>query len=321
MKIDLDRAREERLKIARGEDSFVLQECVTCYACEEYCPHGNHPFYQIVDLQEKLGIHPVPKPIEKQQVRMMGPDGKAAHRELRSPLLDMCAFGMFEKFSIQGSLFQDVSTVSGNDIFCNLMFLHFARNSVILERLPKSIENLQEYYLKPNGITEVICFHDECYGTFTSWAPAFGIEVPFKSVHFFEFLLERMKERAGDITKIPMKVAYQRPCSNRLIPETQGLVDEIVELVGAERVRRKYDGENALCCGAAILGTGKDRLAEEVQKKNIQDMLDAGATACVFNCPFCLIALGERVAQNGLMPMLLSDLCRLALGEQLKGWG
>jgi Fe-S oxidoreductase len=321
IKLDPESARKERLKIARGEDSFVLRRCVTCYACEEYCPHGNHPFYQIVEVQEKLGIHPVPKPIEKQQVRMMAPDGKIQRRELRGPILDMCAFGMFEKFSIQGSLFEGVSTISGNDIFCNLMFLHFARNSVIRERLPKTIANIQEYYLNPNRAAEIICFHDECYGTFTSWAPAFGIEVPFKPVHFFEFLLAEMKERASDITKIPIKVAYQRPCSNRLVPETQGLVDEIIQLVGAERVRRTYDGENALCCGAAILGLGEDRLADEIQKKNIQDMLDAGATACVFNCPFCLIALGERVAQNGLMPMLLSDLCRLALGEQLKGWG
>ena len=42
MDIDRETAKREILKIARSEDSFVLHDCVTCYACEEYCPFNNH---------------------------------------------------------------------------------------------------------------------------------------------------------------------------------------------------------------------------------------------------------------------------------------
>ena len=35
---DREKAKEEMVKISEGKDSFVLQDCVTCYACEEYCP-------------------------------------------------------------------------------------------------------------------------------------------------------------------------------------------------------------------------------------------------------------------------------------------
>jgi Fe-S oxidoreductase len=321
MQFTPEQAREERLKIIRGEDARVLHECATCYACEEYCPHANHPFYQIVELQEARGMQIVPRPIEKQQVRMMAHDGKSKSRELQGPLLDMCAFGLFKDMSIVGGLFEGVSVVSGNDLFCNLMYLHFGRNSIIKDRLPRSLDNLRKHYLEPNGINEVICFHDECYGTFTSWAPAFGIEIPFKPVYFFDFLLKKLKERKSSLSQLPMKVAYQRPCSNRLVPETQHYVDDLLQMVGAERVERKYDRENSLCCGAGIMGLGRYEYAEELQQKNIDDMLAAGATACVFNCPFCMVALGEKAAANGLMPLLLSDLCRLALGEKLKGWG
>jgi Fe-S oxidoreductase len=317
----LEEAKKERWKIIRGEDSRVLTECATCYACEEYCPFGNHPFYQLVELQEARGVHPAPKPIEKQQVRMMTPPGKIEPRSLSDPLLNLCAFGLFEKFAIQGKLFENISTVSGNDIFCNLMFLHFAKNSVIKERVPLIIENMRKYYLDGNGIGEVICFHDECYSTFTHWAPAFGIEVPFKPVHFFEFLLGEMQKRKGEINQVPIKAAYQRPCSNRMIPETQHFVDEIFDLVGVEKIKRTYDGENALCCGGVLLAHGRYELAADVQKRNLEDMAAAGATACVFNCQYCLISLGEMVAQYGMMPLLLSDVCRLALGEQLKAWG
>ena len=69
--LSLEEARREKQKILAGEDSRILSECVTCYACEEYCPNGNHPFYQIVELQEKLGREPVPYPITRQQVAMM----------------------------------------------------------------------------------------------------------------------------------------------------------------------------------------------------------------------------------------------------------
>lgn len=53
--IGSDAAKIEWQKVINGEESFILKDCTTCYACEEYCPHGNHPFYMIVDRQEERG--------------------------------------------------------------------------------------------------------------------------------------------------------------------------------------------------------------------------------------------------------------------------
>ncbi|MEZ4549635.1 MAG: hypothetical protein R2860_05285 [Desulfobacterales bacterium] len=44
-------------------------------------------------------------------------------------------------------------------------------------------------------------------------------------------------------------------------------------------------------------------------------MLKTGATYCVFNCPFCMATLGQEVAEQGLMPILVSDLIQIALGD------
>ena len=38
MDIDIETARKEMEKMINGEDSFVLKDCVTCFACDEYCP-------------------------------------------------------------------------------------------------------------------------------------------------------------------------------------------------------------------------------------------------------------------------------------------
>lgn len=86
-----------------------------------------------------------------------------------------------------------------------------------------------------------------------------------------------------------------------------------------EHVKREYVGENALCCGGTILGQkkkGSRQFSLDLQKKNIEDMIQAGAQMCVFNCPACMQTIGKPVAKKGVMPKFMSDLCRLAIGEK-----
>lgn len=312
--MELATAKEEHDKVVRGEDSSILRKCVTCYACEEYCPCDNHPFYLIVERQEQLDIHPVPKPIEKSQVIMMAPKGRIERHEVKEPVINLCYFPMLKR-SITGKLYEEASLIMGSDIFCNLMFLHFARNSVIKERLPAMMDNIMAYHLGPSGVKDFVCYHDECYGTYTSWAPAFGMEVPFRPIHLFDFLQKRLTELQSQIKPLGIKAAYQRPCSNRLCPETDRFVDGIFELIGVERAKREYDHENALCCGGVMEAQQLFDLAEEVQGKNVEDMKASGATHCVFNCPFCFFTLMGKVTEKGMTPILMSDLCRMALGE------
>jgi len=64
----------------------------------------------------------------------------------------------------------------------------------------------RNYYLKDSGVDEVIHFHDECYGAYTHLAPAFGIDVPFKSVHLFEYLIRRLDDLKDYITPLNQKI-------------------------------------------------------------------------------------------------------------------
>jgi Fe-S oxidoreductase len=310
----ISEAKAEKLKINAGEESRVLNECLTCYACQEYCPYSNNPFYLLVERQEEKDILPAPRPILEEQLRMMRPKGRITPQKVRSPVVDMCAFPMLAG-CVRGRLFEGASVISGNDIFCNIMWLHFAKNSVIRERVPKMIDNIMSFYLTDSGIDEVVCFHDECYGTYTSVADAYGISVPFKPVHLFDYINRRLDQLTDRIKPVNEKIAYQRPCSNRLSPESDRILDEIFVKIGAERVPRKHDRENALCCGGVPRAQQRDELADELVEKNISDMLSTGARYCVFNCPFCMATLGQEVAEHGLMPVLVSDLVLTALGE------
>lgn len=322
MEIDRDTAKQEIMKIAQGRDSFVLHDCVTCYACEEYCPMGNHPFYLIAEQQEALNCPPVPEPLIRRAINLGIPfRGEPEINVINGPALNLAAFSELAHL-LEGRLFEDISIISTDGrkmfhYFCQLMYLHYGRSSVIKERLPRIIHNIAGH--KP---TEVVCFHDECYGTYTSYCPAVGMEVPFKPVHFYEFLYGRLLELKDSIRPVNRRVAYQRPCSSRLSPDKHPFVRDICQLVGAELVQREYEDENALCCGGSIQGQrreGSRKRAADIQSRNIEDMKRAGAEMCLFNCPACFLTLGPKVAAAGIAPIHMSDLCRIAIDEKPSG--
>ena len=316
MDIDKDTARAEMEKMINGEDSFVLKNCVTCFACDEYCPYGSHPFDLKTELQEKYNSLNINSNILENTVKRFAPHDQVRLKEIdpEKPVINKCGLGKLNVNNLQGQLFDNLQYVSGLDFFCNLLYHHYARDSVIKERAPIILDNI-----KKQGIKEMICFHDECYGFYASFCPRNNIELPtdFKVIHINEYLYNYLKDHESEIKKLNIKMAYQRSCSNRFIPETDEWVDKICELIGVERVPRKYDRENAMCCAGIFATLGKSSLMRKAQNDNINDMLEHDAEVCVYNCSMCKESLGSKAKRKGLKNYLLSDLVRLSLGEEL----
>jgi hypothetical protein len=312
MEFEKDEAHEEMMKVVKGEDSRVLHDCVTCYACEEYCKRGNHPFYLIGERREEKGIYTAPRPITNQWINMTKMQGKQMVGAVKDKALSSCLLPELGEMGT-GEIFKDVSSAItfGAEFMCPAVHTHFAKMSVIKERLPIVLDHFKQL-----GVKEVICLHDECYGTYTSIAPAYGMEVPFKPIYYMDFLLERLKELKDKIEPLNLKVAYQRPCSNRLIPEKHRLVKDILDFIGVELPDREYQDENALCCAELFRSISGYQLTNDVQKRNIDDMVATGAEYCVFNCPACQSTLSEKVTQSGLKPIHIIDLCKMAIGEK-----
>jgi len=307
-------AAQEMRKLIQGEDCRLLTECRTCYACEEYCRRGNHPFYLISERREEKGIYTAPRPITRQWYNMTAMQGKPLIGAVGERALSLCFIPLLGELG-RGKLFEEVEAASvfGPEFMCPAVHSHFAKMSVIKERLPQVIANFVKL-----GVKEVICLHDECYGTFTSIAPAYGIEVPFTPVYYMDYLLTRLDELKDAIRPLGIKVAYQRPCSNRLIPQKHRLVREILDRIGAVLMERTYQDEQALCCGEIIRTIAGWRLADDIQGRNLEDMVQSGAEYCVFNCPACQTTLSAKVRAKGLKPVHLIDLCKMALGEKTK---
>jgi Fe-S oxidoreductase len=310
--MDTKTGHREMMKIIKGGDSSVLRDCKTCYGCEEYCPWGNHPFYLITERREEKGMLTASRAITNQWINMCEPQGKYKVEEIKEKALSCCFIGELRRLA-RGKLFEDLrsSYVLGPEFFCEVVYLHFAKPSIIKDRLPKVIENIKQL-----GVKQLICMHDECYGSFTSLAPAYGMEVPFEPIHYFEYLFEKLTDVKGEIRPLKIKAAYQRPCSSRLSPDKHHFVEKIFDLIGVEMVKREYQGENALCCGEVLRMVSGYEVADQVQKKNIDDMVVSKAEYCVFNCPYCEMALSEKVSKRGIKPIHIIDLCKMAIGEK-----
>ena len=314
--IDFDRKQgaHEFEKLAKGEPVDWLKKCVTCFACNEYCPQEARPFDLIVKRMEQMGNYVDPKLLAAIQARFTAKGDFQAPR-VKSPVLALCTIEAVMPLAFQGQLFDGLDVVKGRHFFCNVLFPHLGNESIMREGLKPLVDRYAAL-----GAEEIIFTHDDCYTLMVDAAPQHGIELPFKPVHIFEYLLRYLQNHPDRITPLHMKVAYQRPCASRLSPAKEGLLDDIFTLIGVERVARQYDRLDALCCGQALKGfMQRGEKYPAYQTLNIQDAKDHGARAMAFLCPMCLDALGSFCREADLKTYMISDLCRLALGEDLSG--
>jgi len=311
-------AKHEIIKLVNEEeDCRILKECMLCFSCDEYCPYHSHPFDKINELQEKYQSQDIQDAIIENSLNMYKAKGEFTPRPIdpKKPILNKCAFPKMNAKEMSGPMFDNLQSVGGLHYFCQLVYQHVAKPSVIKERVPIIIDNF-----KKTGVlkdTKVICWHDECYGLYTSYCQRNNLDVPFKPIHIFDYVYDYLKEHESDIKKLNIKAAYQRNCSNRYVPETDETLDKICELIGVERVARKYDRENGLCCAAPFGMRGHNKEVRKTQNENVQDMVDYSAQVAIFNCPMCKDTLERKVTASGMKAYFISDLARLALGEKL----
>ncbi|MHA1605330.1 MAG: heterodisulfide reductase-related iron-sulfur binding cluster [Candidatus Freyarchaeota archaeon] len=316
-----DKAKEEMKKLIKGETSSVTSECITCARCNVLCPEGANPFDLINQRQEETGTFPATDRALGMMNMASQMPSEVIKGEPGKPIINLCTVDLLPGV-IEGQLFDGLTITKGGNFFCYLGWIHLGRPSPWKENAQKFVDNLAKV-AEEVGTKEVICYHDDCYSTLGYKVKEFGISLPFKPVHIIEYLLNYVKEHQDKVKKLNMKIAYQQPCASWYTFEKDKMLDELFELIGVERVNRKYDRMNALCCTGAMSGmsTYTKEQIEEWRMKNIMDAKESGAEAMVFLCPLCVLSLRSRAKAQGLEPYILSNLVRVALGEELTHGG
>ena len=316
MPFDKESGGKEFKKLVENEKVSWLKDCVTCIACNEYCPKGARPFDLILQRMEETGDFTEPA-LRDQMAERFKPEGEPRPVESKSRVMSICVMQGNMPWAIQGQLFEGIPLLKGKHYFCNVLFAHMGNESIMRERLQAMVDNLAK-----SGAKEIVFVHDDCYGLIKGLAPEYGVKIPFRVVHLFEYLRDYLREHKDKIKKLDMKVAYQRPCASRYTPEKDALLDDIFEIIGLTRVPRSYDGINALCCGVEVAGPNlklfpRGKNYEPFRVKNVKDAKDHGAEAMVYLCPMCFATLNKKVRDEGMKNYMISDICRLALGEEL----
>ena len=305
---DKDKAVNNIKALINGDAAEILGRCVTCCACREYCQTGADPFDLILKMMEKHKSYP-PEASAMFGLASALPNQITQGRP-GQPVLSLCVMELsLPQDAIGGQMFDGLTIAKGGDYFCYVGYVHGGLETPIAENAQRFIDNVA-------GLgSEIIFLHDDCYAMVDAKVKDYGIKVPFKYMHILEYMRNYLRDNNSKIKKIGKKVSYQRPCASRYTPAKDVFVDEIFNLIGVERPRRKYDHENALCCTGAFIKVFP-KLAAEVQAKNVDDAMQAGADALVTLCPMCDRVLRRPATERGLRKIYITDLVRMALGEK-----
>jgi len=305
--LERDQAIEWLKEMIDGKSVAMLNQCITCYACNEICPLNANPFDLISELQERFSTFEAGKTAvdeEKRYVFM----GEIKDSPRADRVMTTCVFVKTDANLMQGELY-DLPRVGGKPYYCWMLFSHMGAVSIQEKHARDLVDRLAM-----TGAKEVVCFHDDCYAMLATLAPEYGVEVPFRPIHLFEYLVEYVQKRKNQIRPLDLNVAYQRPCASRHTPGKEHFLDELFYLIGVKRVARTFDREKALCCASIklLLGNGDPRPDQE---KNILDAKNNGAQAMTCLCPMCIRNLSPVARDHGMPLVFIGDMVRMALGE------
>ena len=224
---------------------------------------------------------------------------------------DSFEFQQIPEGTLESMLFKGMSVVRGGEYMSLVGLVHMGGESFIEKYIQNVIDKLASLS------KDIVYFHNEGFVLAHLKAKEYGITVPFKYMHLFEYLRNYLRDHQSSIISLGKKVAYHTNCATRWLPEQDAFLDEIFELIGVERPPRRYERLNAVCCTAPIIQTNRE-LAIDIQEKNVKDAIECGANALITICPICDAVLRRPTSQLGLPKIFITDLCRIAIGE--KSW-
>ena len=173
--VSSDEACAQIRDLKAGLCAEVLDQCITCMACNEYCPEGANPYDLILAAQEAHGVCMIPpEAVDTIERTLAGQPRSIVPGEPGLPALCLCTMQQAcPPDMLESSLLAGMPVVSGGDFFSRAVYLHTGMESVVRDHAPRYIANLADL-----GHDEIVFLHDDCYVLAAHKAPEYGIRVP-----------------------------------------------------------------------------------------------------------------------------------------------
>ena len=202
----IEATRDQSIKwmkdMIAGQQSTVLEQCITCFACNEICHQNANPFDLIASLQEKYHTF-LPQEIAEAEEAKYVFSHELKDYPLADQVMTTCAFQKTHDHLLHGELY-NLPRVDGKPYNCWMLFSHWGAQNIHQRHIAKLVERLAM-----TGAKEVVCFHDDCYATLATLAPELEIEVPFRPVHLSEYLVKYLHANRNQIKPLNIDIAYQ----------------------------------------------------------------------------------------------------------------
>ncbi len=350
LELPREEAKQELNILMSGDadKSLVLQNCVTCNACEFTCPQGANPFGLILQRYEEMlkrdGLPYIAKfifPNEPENmwsnIRLLVGDDELSlmrswEENLKQPRKEVLLTGFYNNlvpFISQTSLLDELKpAIVGSDSMFGIgedaYRIGFFEETERLGRLAKQ-------HFEAMGVEKMYCFMVVEACMFTDILPKkFGIDFDFEVELLDSWLLDRIKSGKIELTrKLGKKVTVHDNCCGRYVGGTlPDTTREIVEQVGCKVVEMQHNRDDALCCGWAgtvctlfgpTSGNPLHTLLNLMQSLylRMQEAEATGAEILVVPCPGCysFLSLIKVLTNSKLDVYLPIELVQMATGE------
>ena len=268
MDISRQEAISEIKNLADGKPTkHVLDKCISCYACNAFCPEDANP-YQLILSKWNERYREKGLPVRASYLMPhCEPDYRMdLVRDMPQKEKDMLA-----KWR---------STPSEGEVLypgCNLLANPFLFDLKIFDQLPvsgdwslccgepyyrsgmfdvmqKIADGLEEYY-KDKKIDKMVFICPACMNMFKNVFPKqFGVKFDFECEYLTNWLLQKMDDGELEITKpLDMSVALHDSCHSRVMKEEDimNVNREFLKRLGVDVINTKNHHEEGLCCGVA----------------------------------------------------------------------
>lgn len=350
LELSKDEAQHEMEALISGDTgaSLVLQRCVTCNACDFFCPRHANPYGLILQRYHEAGraeglpymarfIFPnEPENMWTTTRVLMGEDElslvNAWEENLEKPRKEVLLTGFYNNlmpYIAQTSLLDELRpAIVGSDSMFGIG--EDAYRIGFLEEAQR-LGMLAKEKFSGMGVEKMYCFMVVEASMFTDVLPKkFGIDFDFEVELLDTWILDRLKSGKIEVLKkLNLDVTVHDNCCGRymdgLLPDN---TREIMERIGCRVVEMKHTRDNALCCGWAgtvptlfgpTSGNPLHTLLNLLQSLylRLQEAEATGAGVLVVPCPGCCAFLSLiKVLTNSRVDIYLPlELVQIAAGQ------
>jgi Fe-S oxidoreductase len=309
MNLTQPEAVEEMKRLVAGEPTRVVhKKCISCYACDAFCPHDCRPYELIISTWNERYrgkglpvrasyLMPASSPnFRTGIVKSMNAREKELLRRWKEtpPEGEVVLYPGCNALTLPHLLdapFMESVVISGDfDLCCGEMYFRMGLFDVV----ERTAERLTQHY-RGRDIGTLLFVCPAGLNMFRNVLPdRFGAELPFKTMYLGEYLLGKVESGEIKITgQLNRSVAVHDSCHARILgDEVMQNTRRLYALMGLEMREMAQGPLDGYCCGMAA---GCNRYHPEdmyfAAVKELREARRSGADELAVYCGGCHLTL------------------------------